>query len=1271
MAKEEQIKTSIDLTGEKEYRAACTNINSSLREIGSEMKLTTAEFADNADSVEALTAKQKLLQKQFDEQAKKAEAAEKALKKMRDNGIEPTNPAYQKMQTNLNNTKADMVKIQKEIDDTSKKLKSSKVDWESVGETVGKAGKAIGAACAAMGAAIAAAGAAFFGLAEETREARENMGKLEASFTTAGHSAEDAKNTYTELYGVLGDDGQATEAAAHLAKLTTNEKELSDWTNICTGVYATFGDSLPIEGLTEAANETAKTGSITGNLADALNWAGVSEDDFQASLDACTSEQERQALITSTLNGLYSEAADKYREVNGDIIDAQKATANLNSAMAALGAIAEPIITKLKQLAAELLQEITPFVELIGKGLTGALSGAESAAEDFTDGLLGMVTFAIEKLTEMLPTFLEFAVKMIANIATGIAQSLPTLVPSLVQLVTDIVQVLIDNIPLLIDAALQLVTGLAEGIINAIPVLVAALPQLITSLIDGLLSAIPQIIQAGIDLLTALITALPEIITTIVEAIPQIIEGIITALTENIPLIIQAGIDLLVALIQALPQIITTIVQAIPQIISGIVNALIGNIDQIIMAGVQLFVALIQNLPTIIVEIVKAVPQIVSGIVQAFASLGGEMINAGANLLHGLWEGISGAASWLWEKVSGWASSLVSGIKDFFGIHSPSTVFAEIGGNMADGVGVGFTDNMGGVEGDMTAAMGGAGALTAAEAVNAVNNGIIANIEGLSGAVNAIVERVITGLTAQAQRFNQAGQDFDKNIASGMVAGIVQITQKVPQIAQSIITAFTAQHQKFVTEGTNIDKSIAQGMIAGIPQITGKVAQIIQPVITALRSYVSEFTAAGEEMVRGIWQGFQNMSGWLESRVRSMMRDIVAAVEEEMDINSPSKVLPVSVRTWRRAWAKASPAKCATLKVRSGAKRRTQFRNSVPERDATRAAAVRLPLKSCKHLCERNELRRTAKTGGAAVPADCAGGYGMRTQEKLIYTNERGESIEFSPASSYHVNFKDVTGLSDVRNAIYSTNSMGQDGDTYLGYRIESRDIDIVGYIKERDKQAAQNLRRKLNRILNPQYEATLTYVFGDFRRVIGCKIDDAPIFKRKPIFEQFTVSLSCLNPFWREETETREDIATWIGGFEFPVPDGLELYDGWEIGYRQPSLIVNVYNSGDVKSGIRIEFRAIGAVTNPVLLNVDTREFIKLNISLVAGDVLTVSTGYGEKAVKLNRGGTITDAFRYLDVDSSYLQIAVGDNLFRYSADANAENLEVSIYHNNLYLGV
>lgn len=758
MAKEEQIKSQIILEGEKEYRAACKGINTSLREIGSEMKLATAEFGDNAESIEALTRKQDILQKQLDEQAKKAKAAEAALKKMREGGIDPTDPAYQKMQTNLNNTRAEMVKVQRELDDTSKKLKSSKIDWESVGDTVGKVGKAIGAGVAAMGAAIGAAATAFLGLAESTREARENMGKLEAGFTTAGHSAEDAKNTYTELYGILGDDGQATEAAAHLAQLTNNEQELATWTDIATGVYATFGDSLPIENLTEAANETAKTGQITGGLADALNWAGVSEDEFQSKLDACTTEQERQALITETLNGLYSDAAEAYREVNGDIIEAQKATANLNSAMAALGAIAEPIVTKLKQLAADLLQQITPFVELIGTGLTGALEGAEGAAQQFSEGLLGLVTFIVEQLGTMLPTFLEFALQMIGTLATGIAQALPTLVPTIVSIITQLVQTLIDNIPMLIDAALQLITGLAQGIINAIPVLVAALPQ------------------------------------------------------------------------------------------------------------------------------------IVSGIVQAFASLGGEMVSAGANLLHGLWEGISSAASWLWDKVTGWASSLVSGIKSFFGIHSPSTVFAEIGTNMGEGVGVGFGESMDGVSADMTAAMGGAGQLTAAEAVRAVNDGIMANIEGLSGAINAIVEKVITGLNAQAQRLIQAGQDFGNNIASGLINGIPQITAKIQQITQSIITAFNAQNQKFIDAGVTIDRNIASGMVQGIPQITSKVAQIVQPILTELRSFVSDFTAAGEEMVRGIWQGFQNMSSWLESRVRSMMREIVAAVEDEMDIASPSKV---------------------------------------------------------------------------------------------------------------------------------------------------------------------------------------------------------------------------------------------------------------------------------------------------------------------------------------------------------------------------------------------
>ena len=197
---------------------------------------------------------------------------------------------------------------------------------------------------------------------------------------------------------------------------------------------------------------------------------------------------------------------------------------------------------------------------------------------------------------------------------------------------------------------------------------------------------------------------------------------------------------------------------------------------------------------------------------------------------------------------------------------------------------------MDGVSADMQGAMGSAGAITAEEAVRAVNDGIISNVSALDGAVTAIVERVTTGLTAQAARLNQLGVDMTKYIASGMTTGTPNITNIIPQIVQSIITAFTAQHGKLTTEGVDMDKAIASGMVQGIPEITGKMSQIVQSIVTTLNGFTSQFTAAGENMVRGIWQGFQNMSDWLESNVRSMMRRIVAAVEAEMQINSPSKV---------------------------------------------------------------------------------------------------------------------------------------------------------------------------------------------------------------------------------------------------------------------------------------------------------------------------------------------------------------------------------------------
>ncbi len=252
-----------------------------------------------------------------------------------------------------------------DTDDADKSLQKSDKSAEGLGKRFLSVVQSAGKFAAGVVGACTAVGAAIIGLTESTREYRTEQGKLEAAFATSGFAAGDAKDTYIALNGVLGDTGQAVEAANHLAKLCDNAEELSVWTKICTGVYATFGASLPIEGLTEAANETAKVGQVTGPLADALNWAGVSEDAFNESLAACTSEQERQALITKTLNGLYSTAADKYREVNKEVIAANIANDKLSAVMAEVGGAAEPLVTQGKTLVAEVLSKAIPYIELL------------------------------------------------------------------------------------------------------------------------------------------------------------------------------------------------------------------------------------------------------------------------------------------------------------------------------------------------------------------------------------------------------------------------------------------------------------------------------------------------------------------------------------------------------------------------------------------------------------------------------------------------------------------------------------------------------------------------------------------------------------------------------------------------------------------------------------------------------------------------------------------------------------------------------------------
>ena len=309
----------------------------------------------------------------------------------------------------IGNLKKNISEAKKEIsgfkDQVAKASKNVDADFKKLSEGIKKGGKV-------MVSSVAAVGAAFLALGPATEKYRQSQAQLASAFEASGGTADEAKKAYNDLYRVLGDNDAATETATHIAKLTTNQKEQAQWTTICKGVWATYGNSLPIESLTEAANESAKVGKVTGVLADALNWAGVSEDEFNKKLAACNTQQEREKLIRETLSGLYDDAASKYEKNNAAILAQNEAQAKLNEAMAKLGEVAAPIITMLTTLGADVLTAITPYIQ--------------SFAENYLPKIQEVLGVVAEKLGEALKFLLEHKaiLAVMAGIIVGIVAAI-------------------------------------------------------------------------------------------------------------------------------------------------------------------------------------------------------------------------------------------------------------------------------------------------------------------------------------------------------------------------------------------------------------------------------------------------------------------------------------------------------------------------------------------------------------------------------------------------------------------------------------------------------------------------------------------------------------------------------------------------------------------------------------------------------------------------------------------------------------------------------
>lgn len=326
----------------------------------------------------------------------------------------------------------------------------------------GSAVKNIGKVGAALaGVSFAGITAGFIGMAEATEEYRKAQGKLETAFQAAGYSSEVAQKAYKGFYGILGDVDTATEASQLLAQMTRSQEDVTKWTRIAAGVNGTWGDSLPIEGLIESINETQNVGTVTGNLADALNWAGVQEDDFNAKLAKCSTEAQKNALIMQTLEALYGDAADAFYKNNAALVQARETQDSLSKITAKLGIsslIAKNKVWELLGVAEDGNVRAGSVMEMVVEKVDWFQKKVESID---VSKYAPIIAEAVQKVQ----TGIEIAWKIISPILEQVVKHADVLIPAVLGVVTAI-----SGVSIVADVAGKVMTfvGTIKSVITTV-----------------------------------------------------------------------------------------------------------------------------------------------------------------------------------------------------------------------------------------------------------------------------------------------------------------------------------------------------------------------------------------------------------------------------------------------------------------------------------------------------------------------------------------------------------------------------------------------------------------------------------------------------------------------------------------------------------------------------------------------------------------------------------------------------------------------------------
>lgn len=688
-------------------------------------------------NTELLAQKQDVLKRNIQATTERLDTLKEAQKQMLAEGVktDEQKSRYIALTTEIAKGESALKGMKKELQATSgidmSKLKDG---LKKVGDVALDVTKKLAQVTTAVSGALA--GVVAMGV-KSYSDLEQNLGGVETLFgDSADKVVENAKNAY-KTAGVSANEYMAGVTSFSASLLQSLGGDTAKAADVADMAFRDMSDNANKFGTDMSSIQSAYQGFAKQNY--------TMLDNLKLGYGGTKTEMERLLSDAEKFSGV------KY-DIN-NLSDVYEAIHVIQEEMGVTGTTAE-----------EASETISGSTQAMKSAFDNFLNGSGSP-EDLAEAMTNMLTNVGKAIAKLAPSILSGIVTLIQTLIPQVVQMLMSLIPQLLtavtnmittllqmllanttnisnaitQLINMIIQFLTTNLPMILQAGITILLTLVDGIIGAIPTLAEALPEIITTIINVLIENIPLVLEAAIQLLMALVEAIPVIIEALVDALPSIVDTIITTLLDNLPMLLEACVKLFMALVEAIPKVIIELVKVTPTIVTSVVKTLWDNRGKILEGGKKMLLNLRDGIINNLSELMSKVKEI-PGKVKDWIEEGLQKLHdVGDNFVKGIWEGISDGLSWIKQKLKEWVGNVVDFCKKILGIKSPSKVMADsVGKYMAEGIGVGFEDEMSDVEKQM------ANSLRVDDLIGQVNSAMRGLNQGINSSINPQINPNIT-----------------------------------------------------------------------------------------------------------------------------------------------------------------------------------------------------------------------------------------------------------------------------------------------------------------------------------------------------------------------------------------------------------------------------------------------------------------------------------------------------------------------------------------------